>query len=234
MQFTSPFKHAKLGPTGSASASTDQALGASEMEEISPQDMRELLQQQQEAMAAMQAHLDALSVAEKAHVPDLTAVAVEEFLKHEHVASWMRHAACCCWGAKGISGGSWLAVVRSSRVMGNPANTPPGDVLAYRMWNILRESRTANAGRFNSSDKGNADPGNPLDSLPWEQAAASGGQSFTEKGISFNIRQGVLHWLTKRGRWVPVTAAPSRDCQCCVRQGGSGDSVQHWHFQCPQ
>ena len=59
--------------------------------------------------------------------------------------------------------------------MGNPAHTPPGDVLAYRTWRILRESRIAYAGGFNNSDKGNADPGNPLDSLPWEQAAASGG-----------------------------------------------------------
>ena len=57
------------------------------------------------------------------------------------------------------------AVGRAFDVMGNPADAPPGDVLAYRMWNILRESRTAYAGRFHSSD---ANPGNPLDSLTWE------------------------------------------------------------------
>ena len=153
----------------------------------------------------MPARLDVLSVAEKAHVPDLTATALEEFLKQEHVASWMRQTAgalteyVAVWGSK---------VVRPSDVMGNPADTPPEDVLAYRMWNILRESCTAYAGRFNGSDKGNADTGNPLDSLPCEQAAASGGQSFTHKGILFHVRQGVIHWLTKHGCWVPVTATP--------------------------
>ena len=55
--------------------------------------MRELQWRQQEAMAAMRACLDALSVAEKTHVPDLTAAALEEFLKQKHVASWMRRKA---------------------------------------------------------------------------------------------------------------------------------------------
>ena len=105
------------------------------------------------------------------------------------------------------------AVVRPSHVMGNPVDTPPGDVLVYRIWNILRESPTLYASRFNSSDKGNADPGNPLDSFAWEQAAASGEHSFICKGISFTIGQVVLHRLTKRGCWVPVTATPSGDCQ---------------------
>ena len=53
--------------TGSASASTGQESEASGSDEMSPQDMRGL-REQQELMVAMQARLDALLVAEKALV----------------------------------------------------------------------------------------------------------------------------------------------------------------------
>ena len=94
------------------------------------------------------------------------------------MASWMRQAAGALKEYVAVRGS---AVVRPSYVMGNPADTPI-DLLAYLMWNILRESRTAYAGTFNRSDGSNADPGNRLESLPWEQAAASGGQSFISFG----------------------------------------------------
>ena len=32
--------------------------------------------------------------------------------------------------------------------------------------------------------------------------------------------------MSKKGRWIPVTAVPSRDCQRCVhREGAGGGSV---------
>ena len=65
-----------------------------------------------------------------------------------------------------------------------------------------------------------------------EQAVASGGHCFTYEGILFSVRQGVIHWLTKRGRLVPENATPSKKCQHCLRQGGTGFSAP-WHFQCP-
>ena len=44
-------------------------------------------------MAAMQARLEALSVAERTTVSDLALQAITQFLAQHHVASWMRQTA---------------------------------------------------------------------------------------------------------------------------------------------
>ena len=78
------------------------------------------------------------------------------------------------------------------------------------------------ASSFNSSDKGNVNPRIALDSVSWERVAANGGHNFTYKGMSPSVRHGVIHWVTKCGRWVLVTATPLREYQRCLRQGGTG------------
>ena len=96
------------------------------------------------------------------------------------------------------------AVVRLFDVMAGLAETPRGDVFAYRIWNRLR-CRPAGTIAVTRA------PGKSLG------AAASGRQSFIYKDISFTTKQGLLHRLTKRGRWVLVIATLSGYCQLCLR-----------------
>ena len=72
-------------------------------------------------------------------MPDLTVAALEEFLKQEHVASWMRQTAGALKEYVAVRGS---AVVRPFDVIGNHADTPPGDVPTHQLWNILCESGT--------------------------------------------------------------------------------------------
>ena len=149
----------------------------------------------------------------------------------DKVASWMRQ-----------SGGALRDYVRSasaaparpSDVMGNAMECPRGDRLAYRIWGIILDSQQAYAQRFAPESSSRADPSNPLDAMSWPDAVKNGGPSFKYKGIDFAMRQGVLHWMTKKGRWVPISARLSGDCQRCAKEGVPSEQVRHWHFQCAQ
>ena len=124
------------------------------------------------------------------------------------------------------------APVRLSNVMGNAMECPRGDRLAYRLPGIILDSRHAYAQRYVSDDS-RADPANTLDALSWSEAVPRGGPSFKYKGIDFAMRQGVLHWMSKKGRWIPVSARPSGDCQRCAKANVPQEHLRHWHFQCP-
>ena len=124
------------------------------------------------------------------------------------------------------------AVEQPWEALGTTTDCKRGNVWAYRVWSILLDSRFAYAGRYQSDNKGHSDPGNPLHTLRWPEAVKCEGPKFTYKGIRFSTRQGVLHWVSHKGRWIPVTAPPSGNCQCCAKQGLTGEELRHWHFQC--
>ena len=89
------------------------------------------------------------------------------------------------------------------------------------------------AQRYVSDDSDRADPANPLDALSLSEAVQRGDPSFKYKGIDFALRQGVLHWMSKKGRWIPVSARPSGDFQTCAKANVLQEQLRHWHFQCP-
>ena len=228
--FRSPFKSAlsKAPDQGASGSGADaSALDTSQM---SPEELRALLQSQQEAIGHLQARLESLAVAERNTVPDLTTEAVEQLLGGDKVASWMRQSG---EALRDYVRSASAAPVGPSDVMGNAMECPRGDRLAYRIWGIILDSQQAYAQRFTSDSNGRADPSNPLDAMSWPDAVKSGGPSFKYKGIDFATRQGVLHWMSKKGRWVPVTARPSGDCQRCAKEGVPSEQLRHWHFQCP-
>ena len=47
------------------------------------------------------------------------------------------------------------------------------------------------------------------------------------------MRQGVLHEMSKKRRWIPVSARPLGDFQRCARENVPQEQLRHWHFQCP-
>ena len=197
---------------------------------MSPEELRALLQSQQEAIGHLQARLESLAVAERNSVPDLTAEAVEQMLGGDKVASWMRQSS---EALRDYVRSASAAPVRPSDVMGNAMECPRGDRLAYRIWGIILNSQQAYAQRFAPESSSRADPSNPLDAMSWPDAVKNGGPSFKYKGIDFAMRQGVLHWMTKKGRWVPISARPSGDCQRCAKEGVPSEQLRHWYFQCP-
>ena len=58
----------------------------------------------------------------------------------------------------------------------------------------------------------------------WE-ACKAGVPGFKYKDISFAVHHGVLHWINRKSRWVPVTTQPSSNSKRCMKQGLSGDAV---------
>ena len=54
------------------------------------------------------------------------------------------------------------------------------------------------AQRYLSDSSSQVDPANRLDALSWSEAVQRGSLSFKCKGIDFAMRQGVLHWMSKR------------------------------------
>ena len=228
--FCSPFKSASFkAPDQGASGSRADA-SALDTSQMSPKELRALLQSHQEAIGHLQARLESLAVAERNTVPDLTTEAVEQLLGGDKVASWMRQSG---EALRDYVRSASAALVRPSDVMGNAMECPGGDRLAYRIWGIILDSQQAYAQRFTSNSNSRADPSNPLDAMSWPDAVKSGGPSFKYKGINFATRQGLLHWMSKKGRWVPVTARPSGDCQRCAKEGVPSEQLRHCHFQCP-
>ena len=106
-----------------------------------------------------------------------------------------------------------------------------GDRLAYRLCGIILDSQHAYARRYVSDGSSRADPANPLDALSWTEAVRRGGPSFKYKGIDFAMRQGVLHWMSKKGRWIPVSARLLGDCRRCAKENVPQEQLRHWHFQ---
>ena len=108
--------------------------------QMSADELRAVLQSQQEAIGHLQARLEGLAIAEPNAVPGMNVAAVEQFLGGDRVASWMRQ-----------SGGALRDYVRSSDaapvwpldVMGNTMECPQGDRLAYRLWGIIVDSQHA-------------------------------------------------------------------------------------------
>ena len=177
--------------------------------QMNADEMRALLQSQQEAIGHLQACLEGLAVAERNAVRDLNVAAVEQFLGGDRVASWMRQSG---EALRDYLRSADAASVRPSDVMGNALECPRGDRLAYRLWGIIPDSQHAYTQRYVSDDSSRANPTNTLDALSWSEAVQRGGPAFKYKGIGFAMRQGVLHWMSKKGRWIPVSARPSGDC----------------------
>ena len=90
------------------------------------------------------------------------------------------------------------APVRPSDVMGNAMECPQGHGLAYGLWGIILDLQHAYAQRYVTDDSSRADATNPLDALSSSDAVQRGGPSFKYKGIDFAMRQGVLHWTSKK------------------------------------
>ena len=135
-------------------------------------ELRALLQSQQEASGHLQARLENLAVAERNAVPDLNMAAVEQFLGGDRVASWMRKSG---EALRDYVCSADVAPVRPSDVMGNPMECPRGDRLAYRLWGIILDSQHAYTHRYVTDDSSRADPTNPLDALSWSDAVQRGG-----------------------------------------------------------
>ena len=198
--------------------------------QMSPEELRALLQPQQDPIGHPQARLESLAVADRNSVPDLTAEAVEQMLGGDKVASWMRQSS---EALRDYVRSASAAPARLFDVMGNAMECPRGDRLAYRIWGIILDSQQAYAQMFAPESSSRANPSNPLDAMSWPDAVKNGGPSFKYKGIDFAMRQGVLHWMTKKGRWVPISARPFGDCQRCAKAGVPSEQLRHWHFQCP-
>ena len=154
-------------------------------------------------------------------------VAVEQFLGGDRVASWIRQSGET---PRDYVRSADAAQVRPSDVMGNAMECPRGDMLAYRLWGIILDSQHAYAQRYVTDDSSRADPTNPLDALSWSDAVQRGGPSFKYKGIDFAMRQGVLHWMSKKRRWIPVSTRPLGDCQRCAKANVPQEQLRHCHF----
>ena len=228
--FRSPFKSAPSKAPDQGALGSGAVASAIDTSQMSPEELRTLLQSEQEVIGHLQARLESLAVVERNTVPDLITEAVEQLLGGDKVASWMRQSGKAL---RDYVRSASAAPVRPSDVMGNAMECPRGDRLAYGIWGIILDSQQAYAQRFTSDSNGRADPFNPLDAMSWPDAVKSRGPSFKYKGIDFATRQGVLHWMSKKGRWVTVTARPSGDCQRCAKEGAPSEQLRHWHFQCP-
>ena len=112
------------------------------------------------------------------------------------MASWMRQSG---EALRDCVRSADAAPVRPSDVMGNAMECPRGDRLAYRLWGIILDLQHAYAQRYVSDDSSRADPANPMDVLSRSEAVQRGVPSFKYKGIDFAMRQGVLHWMSKKG-----------------------------------
>ena len=156
--------------------------------------------------------------------------AVEQFLGGDIVASWMRQSGKAL---RDYVRSADAAPIWPSDIMGNAMECPRGDRLAYRLWGIILDSQHAQAQRYVSDDSSRADLANPLDALSWSDAVQRGGPSFKNKGIDLAMRQGVLHWVSKKGRWIPVSPRPSGDWQRCAKTNVPQEQLRHWHCQCP-
>ena len=90
--FRSPFKSASFGAPDQGASGSGADAPVQDTSQMSPEELRALLQSQQEAIEHLQARLESLAVAERNSVPDLTAEAVEQMLGGDKVASWMRQS----------------------------------------------------------------------------------------------------------------------------------------------
>ena len=106
--FRSPFKSASSGAPDQGASGFGADAPVQDTSQMSPEELRALLQSQQEAIGHLQARLESLAVAERNSVPD-TAEAVEQMLGGDKVASWMRQ-----------SGEALRDYVRSAQVLHRP------------------------------------------------------------------------------------------------------------------
>ena len=75
--FRSPFKSASSQAPDQGASGSGADTSALDASQMSPEELRALLQSQQEAIGHLQAQLESLAVAERNSVPDLTTKAVE-------------------------------------------------------------------------------------------------------------------------------------------------------------
>ena len=153
--FRSPFKSASSEALDQGASGSGADASALDTRQMSPEELRALLQSQQEAIVHLQARLESLAVAERNTVPDLTTEAVEQLLGGDKVASLMRQSG---EALRDYVGSASAAPVRPSDVMGNAMECPRGDTLAYRIWGIILDSQQAHAQRFTSDSNSRVDP----------------------------------------------------------------------------
>ena len=90
--FRSPFKSASSKARDQGASGSGADASALDTSQMSPEELRALLQSQQEAIGHLQAPLESPAVAERNTVPDLTTKAVEQMLGGDKVACWMRQS----------------------------------------------------------------------------------------------------------------------------------------------
>ena len=78
--FRSPFKSASSKAPDQGASGSGADASSLDTSQMSPEELRALLQSQQEAIGHLQARLESLAVAERNTVPDLTTKAVEQML----------------------------------------------------------------------------------------------------------------------------------------------------------
>ena len=125
--FRSPFKIASSKAPNQGASGSGADASALDTSQMSPEELRALLQSQQEAIGHLQARLESLAVAERNTVPDLTTEAVEQLLGGDKVASWMRQSG---EALRDYVRSASAAPVRPSDVMGNAMECPRGDRLS--------------------------------------------------------------------------------------------------------
>ena len=94
--FRSPFKSASSKAPDQGASGSGADVSALDTSQMSPEELRALLQSQQEAIGHLQARLESLAVAERNTVLDLTTEAVEQLLRGDNVASWISNRARRC------------------------------------------------------------------------------------------------------------------------------------------
>ena len=152
-------------------------------------------------------------------VPELNMAGVEEFLKKDRPTVWMKDA---CAVLK-----QYVTAVptpcRPCDVGGKQGEQLSlGDALAYRMWKVLNVAHATYVKRYSPGEK----LGPKGKSENFEEAMASGGNSWRYKSTQFNKRDGVAYWLSKAGGWIPIDAQPNEDCRRCTAAGNT-ENLRH-------
>ena len=165
--FKSPFKSSSSKGPNQDPSSSGSGSAVRDTIQMTADEMRALVQSQQEAIGHLQARLGGLAVGERNTVPDLNVAAVEQFLGGDRVASWMRQSG---EALRDYVRSAECASVRLSDVMGNTMECPRGDRLAYRLLGIILDLQHVCAQRYLSDDISRGDPANAVDALSWSEA----------------------------------------------------------------
>ena len=86
----------------------------------------------------------------------------------------------------------------------------PGDLIAWHTWNCFHQSQTTYARRYTRAG-GTGAMAQQFSILA--KAWAALGDNFAWHNVKFRAVGRVLHWQSREGEWIPITAELGGNCQ---------------------